>query len=427
MEKNEFALLTTRRFLPLFITQFLGALNDNLFKNALVILALYRLSGEVGMDGSILVTLAAGIFILPFFLFSATAGQLADRFEKAFLIRVIKAAEVAIMGIGAWGLFLGDIVFLLVVLFLMGAQSAFFGPLKYGILPTHLEEDELIGGNALIEAGTFLAILLGTIAGGLLILVEQGVPIVAVGVVLVAVLGLLASLDIPKALPAAPELRINPNILVETWIMIRRLGDSPAILKSVLGISWFWLIGAMFLAEFPPYAKDVLGGDEQVVTLFLTIFSVGIGMGSLLCNGLLKGEITAKYAPFGALGLSVFTIDLYVASPTSPPQGAELLGALGFIAQAGSWRILFDLLGISVMGGLFIVPLYAIMQRRSPMESRSRIIAANNIMNALFMVVGALGAAGLLTAGFTVPEIFLAGGVGNLGVGIALRRLGGSL
>lgn len=423
MAKSEFKLLTVRRFLPLFVTQFLGALNDNLFKNALVILILFRLAEAAGMNGQILVTVAAGIFILPFFLFSATAGQVADRVEKSRLIRIIKLCEIGVMAAGAVGLFWGNATFLLVVLFLMGTQSAFFGPVKFGILPAHLKEDELIAGNGLIGAATFLAILIGTIAGGLLILGEGGIHTVAGATLAIALLGYAASRFIPDAPAPSPDLAVNPNILAETWTMIRRLGENRSIFLSVLGISWFWLVGAMFLAEFPAYAKDVLGANEQVVTLFLTIFSIGIGIGALLCNKLLDGDISAKFVPLGALGMTVFTLDLYWASPETAATATTLIGAAAFLETPGSWRIVLDLLGVAVTAGLYIVPLYAILQSRSDEANRSRIIAGNNIVNALFMVAGAGLATAMLAASFTVTEVFLVVAILNGGVAIYICKL----
>lgn len=407
MHRNEITLLGTRRFLPLFVTQFFGALNDNLFKNAIAILILFRLAGEQGLDGQVLVTLATGIFILPFFLFSATAGQLSDRMEKSRLIRIIKTGEVLVMSLGVLGLYLGDSFFLMFVLFLMGVQSAFFGPVKYSILPTHLNEDELIAGNGLIGAATFLAILIGTIAGGLLILTDFGIGIVSLGVLGVAALGLSASFFIPKAGPAAPDLRINANFLSATLDIVSALKTRRTIYMTVLGISWFWLVGATFLAQFPAYAKNVLGANEEVVTLFLTTFSIGIGIGAMLCNRLLKGEVSAKYVPFGALGITLFSLDLVYASTGLPAPEQDLMGAMAFFHAPGSWRILIDLLGISITAGLYIVPLYALLQSRSDTETRSRTIAGNNIMNALFMVVGAAIASAALAYGFGVLDIFL--------------------
>lgn len=406
MKESQFHLLSTRRFLPLFVTQALGALNDNLFKNALVVLILYRIAEQAGMNGQVLVTAAAGIFILPFFLFSATAGQIADKYEKSALIRLIKAGEIVIMALGSVSFWTSDIYLMIGVLFLMGTQSAFFGPVKYSILPDHLSDAELIGGNALIEAGTFLAILVGTIGGGLLILRSGGTLTVSVGVIVLAILGLVASTRIPKAPAPTPELQLNPNFLSETLRIVRHASQSRDIFLSILGISWFWLVGATFLSQFPAFAKDVIWADETVVTLFLTLFSVGIGIGSLLCNKLLNGEITAKYVPFGAIGMTIFIVDLYLAS-SGRNGGGELIGAGAFLAAPENWRLIVDLVGIAVCGGLYIVPLYAILQSRSEASHRSRDIAANNVLNALFMVVGALAATGMLAASFSVPTVFL--------------------
>jgi len=404
---NQFHLLRIRRFLPLFVTQFLGALNDNLFKNALVILVLFRIAEAAGLDGQILITVAAGAFILPFFLFSATAGQLADKFEKSRLIRLIKLAEIAIMGLAVAGFLSGDAYLMIGVLFLMGTQSTFFGPLKYSILPDHLREDELIGGNALIEAGTFLAILIGTILGGVMILTEYGVPVVSVSILGLAGLGWLASFFIPRAAPPAPDLAINPNIVAETWNIVRAATQRRDMRLTILGISWFWLVGATFLAQFPSLAKNLIGANEHVVTLFLSTFSVGIALGSLLCNKLLRGEITAKHVPFGALGMTLFTLDLFFATAGLAPTPGALQTVTGFLSGLAGWRVLVDLTAVAVFGGVFIVPLYAILQARSEPAQRSRTIAANNIVNALFMVAGALGATLMLAAGLSVPAVFL--------------------
>lgn len=413
MADNQMMLLRTKRFLPLFITQALGALNDNLFKNALLVLIIYQIAETAQINGQALVTTAAGIFILPFFLFSATAGQLADKFEKSIMIRWIKTAEVAVMGLGAASLLYGDIYLMIFVLFLMGLQSAFFGPVKYSILPSHLSEDELIGGNALVEAGTFLAILLGTIAGGLMILSDNGALIVSVAVIALAVCGLVASFAIPQSPAPAPNLKLNLNIIDETFKIIRAAGTRRDIMLSILGISWFWLLGATFLAQFPAFAKDVVGGDETVVTLFLTLFSIGIAVGSLVCSKILKGKVSAKYVPFGALGITIFIVDLYFTTEGRSASGTGLISIGEFISSTENWRIIFDLIGTSLCGGLFIVPLYAILQSRSDEQQRSRIIAANNIINALFIVIGALIATGLLVAGFSVPHVFLALAIGN--------------
>jgi acyl-[acyl-carrier-protein]-phospholipid O-acyltransferase/long-chain-fatty-acid--[acyl-carrier-protein] ligase len=420
--QTQFQLLKTRRFLPLFTTQFLGALNDNLFKNALVILATYRLAEQAGMSPQILATLAAGIFILPFFLFSATAGRMADRFDKSRLIVAIKLCEIAFMGLAAWGFLAGSVPLLLFVLFLMGLHSTFFGPLKYGILPVQLRPEELLGGNGLIEAGTFLAILVGTIVGGFLILSDWGVEAVSILAVAVAVAGTIAGLFVPRAAPADPDLKIHFNIVAETIQLVRESTQRRDLRLAMLGISWFWLVGATFLSQFPVFAKDVLGANEHVVTLFLTAFSIGIGIGSLLCNRLLKGEVSAKYVPLGALAITLFTVDLYFASRTAMP-GPELIGALDYLGRLQNWRILADLVLIAIASGLYIVPLYAILQTRSEESHRSRVIAANNILNAGFMVAAAVATMAMLKLQFSVPDVFLTIGLLNLVVALYICKL----
>lgn len=422
--QSQFALLARRRFLPLFATQFLGAFNDNVLKNALVILITYRIAAAAGIDAPTLVNLAGGIFILPFFLFSATAGQLADKLEKSLLVRIIKTVEIGIMGVATWGLFADSLGLLLVALFLMGTHSAFFGPLKYGILPDHLRRDELISGNALIDAGTFLAILLGTILGGILILSEDGSLFTSAAMLAVAVAGLAASLSIPKAGPAAPDLTVNPNPAAESIRIIRQAGRERSVRLSLIGISWFWAVGATFLAQFPPYARDVVGAGEHVVTLFLTTFSVGVGLGSLLCNLALKGEISARYVPLAALGMTVFSFDLYLASPNGAAAGGALVGVGQFLASAGHWRILLDMLMVSAFGGFYAVPLYAILQSRAEEGFCSRAIAANNIVNAAAMVVSAVALAFAFNLGLvTVTGVFLVLAAGNGLVALWSHRL----
>ena len=415
-----FSLLGTRRFLPLFVTQFLGAMNDSVFKNALIILTLYRLA--VDGNGQILVTVAAGVFVLPFFLFSATAGQIADKFEKSRLIRRIKLAEILVMALGAAALHLGDPILLIGVLFLMGTQSAFFGPLKYGILPDHLSEGELVAGNGLIEAGTFVAILIGSVFGGVFVLRADGPAIISLIVLAMAVLGWLASRQVPDAPATAGDITVSPNIVAETWRIVAHAGASRNLFLSILGISWFWLIGATFLSQFPTLAKDVLGGDEEVVTLLLTAFAIGIGAGSLWCNTLLKGEVSAKYVPLAAIAMTIFIADFYIAV-ADRGAGETLIGAGAFLAAPENWRVLFDLLAIAVAGGLYSVPLYAVLQNESATEHRSRNIAANNILNALFMVVGALLASALLARGTTVPGLLLALAAVNAMVAVYICRL----
>lgn len=409
MHHNQFSLLSKKRFLPLFVTQFLGALNDNLFKNALVVLITYVLVNELPVDHKILVTLAGCLLIVPMFIFSALAGSLADKYEKAKLIRIIKMAEVVLMAIGVLGFVLHNVMLLMLVLFLLGVQATFFGPLKYSILPAHLSDDELVGGTALIEMGTFLAILIGNILGVVLIVMPNGIIVISVAIVLIAVLGFVSSCFVPKALPPAPDLSISFNVVKETVSIVKFSQKSKDIYLSILGISWFWLIGFVFLAEFPNYAKDFIRGNEQVFVLFLTVFSVGVGIGSMFCNRLLRGRIEATFVPLSALGITLFTIDLYFAThyALNHVQVGTLLTPLQFMHYPAHWRILFDVFGIAFCGGLYIVPLYAILQHRSEESHKARVIASNNIMNAIFMSVAAVLVMILLKIGFSIPKIFL--------------------
>jgi len=400
-DHNQFELFGKKRFLPYFLTQFAGAFTDNVFKNALIILIAFNAA-----NSDELVNLSAGLFILPFFLFSATAGQIAEKYEKARLVRLIKLAEIAIMTAGAIAFIAGNITALLILLFLMGTQSTFFGPVKYSILPQHLKPEELIGGNGLVEMGTFIAILLGTIAGGLLINIEETGPYLTGGaVILFAVLGWFSSRYIPEAPATAPDLKINWNPFSETWKIIGIARQNNAVFQSILGISWFWMLGAVYLTQFPNYAKETLGGNEEVVTLLLVTFSVGVGIGSIFCEKLSGRMVELGLVPFGSIGISLFGFDLYFAN--NVPWNEELMGAMAFALYPGNWRVILDLLMIGVFGGFYIVPLYAIIQSRSAPENRSRIIAANNILNALFMVGSAGLGIGLLSAGLSIPELFL--------------------
>jgi acyl-[acyl-carrier-protein]-phospholipid O-acyltransferase/long-chain-fatty-acid--[acyl-carrier-protein] ligase len=407
MYRNQFSLLTTNRFLPLVITQFLGSFNDNLFKNALVILITYRMAERFGVNTQVLVVIAGTLLIFPFFIFSATAGQLADKYDKAWLSRWIKFAEIILMSAAAFGFYLDNIYFLLTVLFLMGAQSAFFGPIKYGILPDHLAEDELVSGNALIETTTFLAILTGAMLGGLIVLEANGVLLISIFIVAVAIAGWIASLFIPATQPAVPKLIVGYNIFYETWRVVNYARQDKIVFLCVLGTSWFWMLGGNFLSMFPALGKDIIGANEQVVTLFLLSFSLGVTTGSLLCNSLLRGEIHAGYVPLGALGLTIFMADAYFAAFAFTPKIGQLINIQEFFAMPSSWRLLFSLTMVAVFGGIYIVPLYALLQQQSDPKHRARNIAANNIVNALFIVLGGIGCATLLKYGVSVPQIFL--------------------
>ncbi len=423
---HQFALMRQRRFLPFFLTQFLGAFNDNVYKNALVVLLTFHTARYTELSAGILVNLCAGLFILPFFLFSATAGQIADKFEKSRLIRFVKVFEIAVMLLAGVAFALDSLTLMLVALFLMGTHSTLFGPVKYAILPQHLHETELVGGNALVESGTFVAIPLGTLIGGVLAGLPQGTHWISIAVLTLAVLGYLASRAIPNAPAASPSLAIDYNPLSETWRNLRFLRGNRTVFLSILGISWFWFYGALFLSQFPAYAKDVLGGNEHAVILLLAVFSIGIGIGSLLCERLSAGRIELGLVPFGSIGLSLFALDLWWGSPvaalassasTAPMPLGELL------ARPGTWRLLADLVAIGIFGGFYIVPLYALIQRRSDPSHRSRTIAGNNILNALFMVVAAIMGAGLLAAGASVPQLFLITALLNAVVAIYIYTL----
>lgn len=419
---GQFSLLKEKRFAPFFITQFLGAFNDNLFKSALVVLFTFHAAQWTTWASELLANLAAGIFILPFFLFSATAGQLADKYDKATLARLVKVLEMLIMGVAAAGFFLTSLFTLLLALFLLGMHSTLFGPVKYAILPQHLHTDELVGGNALIEAGTFVAILIGTLGGGLLAGSVEHPAWIAAGGFVVAATGYVASLGIPAAPPPVPDLRVNLNPFSETWRNLAFARQNRSVFLSILGISWFWLYGALFLAQFPAYTRNVLGGGELMVTVLLATFTVGIGAGSLLCERMSGKQVEIGLVPFGSIGLTLFGLDLYFASPVGLA-GNGTHGTLMLLSMAAVWRVLFDLLMLGVFGGFFIVPLYALVQLRSPPQQRARIIAANNIGNALFMVVGALGAMALLGSGFSIPSLFALAALLNALVAVYIYTL----
>ena len=418
---NQSGLLRARRFAPLFVTQFLGALNDNVLKNARVVLLTFQAASWTTLKPELLANLAAGIFILPFFLFSATAGQLADKYDKAALARMVKLLEIGIVLVAGAGFVVHSLTVLFVALFLLGLHSTLFGPVKYAILPQHLKSEELVGGNALIEAGTFIAILVGTLLGGLLAGSAGGTAWITGAGLAIAIAGYLASRSIPAALPPAPTLAISANPLSETWRNINFARANQTVFLSIMGISWFWLFGAMFLAQFPAYTKNVLGGSETAVTLLLATFTFGIGVGSLLCEKLSARRVELGLVPLGSIGMTLFALDLAFASPAFPSPSP--LGAIGLLAYDQTWRVLLDLALLGIFGGFFIVPLYALVQQRSNPEHGARIIAANNIMNALFMVVGALCAAGLLAAGLTIPMLFAVAAVCNAVVALFIYGL----
>jgi 1-acyl-sn-glycerol-3-phosphate acyltransferase len=408
-QPSQFSLLTQRRFAPFFWTQFFGAFNDNLFKTALLVALTFDTANWTTADPGMLNNLIAGLFILPFVLFSATAGQVADKFDKARMARFVKLLEIAIMLVAGIGWLTHTLWVLVAAVVGMGLHSTLFGPVKYAYLPQHLKSEELVGGNGVIEMGTFVGILLGEVAGTLLVGVKPwGIELVAGGTLLCAVLGLAASWRIPPSPAPAPELRISRNPFAESIRNLAFSRQNRTVFLSMLGNSWFWFYGALLLSQFPLYAKDYLHGDHSVIMLLLTVFSLGIGAGSLLCEKLSGHKVEIGLVPFGSIGLSLFGIDLYFASVAyAELNGAATVGALTLLGLPGALRIMLDLVLIGVFGGLFIVPLFALIQTRCDQKHVSRTIAGMNILNALFMVAAAGVAIVLLGQGFTIPEMFL--------------------
>lgn len=422
-EHNQFQLLGERRFLPFFLTQALGAFNDNVFKNALVILVAFLAVNLTKEDINLYTNLIAGLFISPFLLFSATSGQLSDKYDKARLAQLVKLLEIAIMLVASVGFIYQNIPLLMAMVFMMGLHSTLFGPLKYGLLPQVLNERELVGGNGLIEMATFLAILLGTITGSALIKIENtGALWVAITTVGIAIIGLVSALRMPRAAPVDSTLKINWNPFTETWKNLRYIRSNRTLFLSCLGISWFWFFGSIYLVQLPNYTKEILGGNSNVYIFTLTLFSIGIGFGSMLCEKLSGHKVEIGLVPFGSIGMTLFGIDLYFAYPGV--SSARDLTLQAFIDQPGIWRVLVDLVFMAVFSGFFIVPLFALIQSRSEPSRRSRVIAANNILNALFMVVAAgLSAVLLNKAGLSIPQLFLATAVMNSLVAIYIYTL----
>jgi len=408
---NQFALLAQRRFGPFFWTQFLGAGNDNLFKFAFTVMVTYQLRVE-WLPTELAGLVIGALFILPFLLFSATSGQLADKYDKSALIRFVKWLEIAIMLLAGWGFATANVPVLLVCVFLMGLHSTLFGPVKFAYLPQHLSERELTGGNGMVEMGTFVAILLGSVAGGLLIAMpEVGARATAWACLGLAVLGRAVAQAIPPSPSTDPALRINWNPVTETWRNLKLAHGNVVVFRSLLGISWMWFFGAVFLSQFPSFAKEVLHGNEQVASLLLVVFSIGIGIGSLLCEVLSRRHVEIGLVPLGAIGMSVFSIDLYFASRGLPPASGLTLAE--FVGRAQHWRVMADLALLSLFAGLYSVPMYALIQMRSAPSHRARVIAANNILNALFLIGSSVGVGLLLKAQFTIPQVFLIVGLLN--------------
>ena len=409
--------------MPLFLTQFLGAFNDNFFKSALMMLITYRIGDASGVDPRILVNAAAGVFILPFFVFAPTASDLADKYDRSDLMRWVKFAEIVVMSGAAFGFWLGNAWLLMVVLFLMGAQSAFFSPAKYSILPQHLKEDELIAGNGLIQMGTYLAILSGTIAGGLMILRDNGIYWVGGLAVTIAALGWLFSMFIPPTKPIDPSRKVSFRIVKRTVEMFSDVYPMRRVFGSMLAISWFWLVGSVFLAQFPTYARMILGADESVATAFLAVFSCGIGIGSMFCDSLLKGKVTSKYVPAAAYGIAIASVLLWYVSNRPPvPEGTPIVGAWEFFTNPANFMITACLFVIAFCGGLYIVPLYAIMQTEAG-DKVSGVIACSNISDSVFMALAAVGASVLISMGVSIPQLFLTMGPTTFIVGLLVGAL----
>ncbi len=418
-------LLVTRRFSPLFIVQFMGAFSDNIFKSALLILITYKFSEAIGIEASILNMLAAGIFILPFFLFSAFGGLLADKLRKHILIRYIKAFELTILLIASYALINEQVWVLLVCLFLTGIQSALFGPAKYGILPDLLKEKELLTGNALVEAGTFLSILLGTIVGGLFILGEHGPITISIILLLCSAIGWFSSFIIPDIPSASPSLKLNANIFKQTFKVFSLGIKHWEIRRVIFAISWFWFLGYVIQSQLNPLTATVLYADEQVAVLMLVMFTVGIGLGSLLCSLIMAGEISARYVPFAGIAMSIFSLDLYFSfvAVTQDVHRGELHTITTFLADKHHWRIMIDMLLLSVAAGFYIVPLYTLLQKRVEDKLRSRTIAANNISNAMFMVVASVLVIAVLSIGFGIADLFWMLAILNFIVAIYIMKI----
>ncbi|WP_434106782.1 MFS transporter [Paraburkholderia caffeinilytica] len=421
--ESQFRLLGQRRFAPFFWTQFLGAMNDNVFKIGFTSLVTYQAARFSGVDPKTAAFLISAIFILPFVLLSATSGQIADKYDKAMLTRFVKSFEIVVMLIGGAGFWLHSAPLLYLCTFLMGVHSTVFGPVKYSYLPQHLSKSELVGGNGMVEMGTFVAILIGTIVGGVGAgFVEHGAVVLACACVAIALVGRLVSSFVPATAAPQPDLRINWNPISETWRNLKLARENRTVFLSLLGISWLWFVGATFLSSFFSFAKNVLSADPDVVTVLLGTFSIGIGLGSLLCEKLSKRRIEIGLVPLGSIGMSVFAIDLFFASHALPAAG-HLLSVGEFLVRPAHWRVLADLFLLAMFGGFYSVPLYALIQSRSQPTHRARIIAANNILNSLFMIVSALMAMGLTAAGFSIPAIFLVTALLNIVVATYIYSL----
>ena len=418
--QNTAHLLRTRRFLPIFVTQFLGAFNDNLFRTAMVMLVIYGIYRDAAQEATFS-AVAGALFILPFFLLSALAGQLADSTDKARIVRLVKSAEILIMIFGAAGLLLHNIPFLLIALTAMGVHSTFFGPIKYAILPQHLDGDEVLGGTGLVEAGTYIGILGGTLLGGVLVAQNPDGSFhgewAALGVLLVAVIGRVAGHFVPPAPPDpdAPPLKMDWHIVRASVRLVSATLHIPRLFLAIIAISFFWAMGAVLAAQFPPLVKNAIGADQTVATLFLATFSIGVALGSVAVNRLLAGQVSARYSPASALFMGLLVLDLFRRVHAWPTPGAELRDFTAFLAMDGSWMIVLDLLGVAIAGGMFVVPLYAFLTTTVPQAETARTIAANNIVNSGFMVAATLILTIAVQAGVTVADSLLIVAIASVG------------
>ena len=412
---SQFALLGQKRFGPFFITQVLGAVNDNIFRFAFIVMVTVGLIQSHWLTPLQVGSVVNAVFVLPFLLFSASAGQITDKFNKTRIIRLVKDLEIFIAAVAAWGFVQHSPYALLFCTFLMGLHSTLFGPVKYALLPQVLHERELVGGNGMIEMGTFVAILLGQMAGTLLIGIEWGVQWAALVCVLVALAGRISAQLVPMTEPGDAALKLNWNPISETWRNLKLAYERPVVFRSLLGISWMWFFGAAVTTQLPALSAELLHGDSQVTALLLVIFSVGVGLGALLCETLSNRHVEIGLVPLGAIGMSVFAIDLYFAlQALTPPAEAASLHVAAFLADSQHWRVLVDLALLALSAGLYSVPMYALVQWRSPPTHRARIIAANNILNALFMIVSAGMVAALTAAGFSLAQVLLITGILNV-------------
>lgn len=421
------SLLKEKRFFPFFMTQFFGAFNDNAFKLATLTLISYTLTNSQAQS-EYYQSMAGALFILPFFLFSATAGQLADKYDKTLMIRLIKVFEVFLIIVGSFALYYGSILFMMVTLTGLGIHSAFFGPIKYAFLPEHIPKQQLLAATGLVEGSTFIAILLGTTMGTLAIGISQSSVFIAVFITLVAAFsGLVFSLFIPASPLGYTNVWVNYNFWRATQVMLKQVARERNVLVAVLTISWFWLIGAVLLTKLPDYTHYVLNTNTDVFAFFLALFSLGIAFGSFAINRILKGHVTLTIVPYAMAAFSVFTFDLYWASPVGGDAGESMRSLVTFFTYLNHWRIAVDLFLLAFCAGLFVVPLYTYLQIASPVDRRARTIAANNIYNALFMVLGTGLVMLLLHLKMTIPQVFLILSLLNalaaLGLWLVLQRL----